>query len=184
MYEKERERAGKSRVLVLGWGWALSEPRGWVRLQMYTQCSGAQAKGWIPKCCCFSRAACFSSLSALFFWMPRAAIHRRCLSSSRRDALSHPTSSIRTAPVLMSLNTKKKTKNTQGTEIQPWYSCRFHSDVICHQASWRDFMLPVWSNVCARSAVIAGMMLECGAVGNCRSVASLTSSLLWDEIRF
>lgn len=27
-------------------------------------------------------------------------------------------------------------------------------------------------------------MLECGAVGNCRSVASLTSSLLRDEIRF
>lgn len=39
---EERERAGKTRV---EWGWGLSEPRGWVRLQMYTQCSGAQAKG-------------------------------------------------------------------------------------------------------------------------------------------
>lgn len=118
----------ESKVLAMGWGWGLSEPRGWVRLQMYTQCSGAQAKGWITECCCFSRAACFSSLCALFCWMPRAAVHRRCLSSSSRtDALSHPTSSIRTAPVLMSPK-----KNTQGTEIQRGGSRLFHCDVICH----------------------------------------------------
>lgn len=39
-------------------------------------------------------------------------------------------------------------------------------------------MLPVLCNVCVHLAVIAGITLECGAVGNCCSVASLTSSLL------
>lgn len=53
-------------------------PMGEVRLQMYTQCSGAQAKGWIAEsCCCFCRAARCSSLCASFCSVPRAAIQRR-----------------------------------------------------------------------------------------------------------
>lgn len=114
--ERESE-SRKKQGAGIGWGWGLSEPRGWVRLQMYTQCSGAQAKGWRTECCCFSRAVCFSSLCALFCWMPRAAIHRRCLSSSRTHALSHPTSSIRTAPVLMSPKKKQHPGHRNSTRV-------------------------------------------------------------------
>lgn len=67
----------KKRMVEYGSSGGLCEPRGYVRLQMYTQCCGAQANGWITEGCCFCRAARCSSLCASFYSVPRAAIQRR-----------------------------------------------------------------------------------------------------------